>query len=82
MKSNKTDATDATAIWEAAQRPRMRYVAPKNEEQQVVLGLRLQRVKMRGMLVNQLHGLMAEFGVALPVDERDAEACGRTACRW
>jgi transposase len=41
----------------------------KSEEQQAVLGLhrlREQRVKMRSMLVNQLHGLMAEYGVALP----------------
>jgi transposase len=69
VKSNKTDAADAEAIWEAAQRPGMRYVALKSEEQQAVLGmhrLRAQRVKMRGMLVNQLHGLMGEFGVALP----------------
>ena len=69
VKSNKTDAADAEAIWEAAQRPGMRYVALKSEEQQAVLGLhrlREQRVKMRSMQVNQLHGLMAEFGIALP----------------
>jgi transposase len=70
VKSNKTDAADAEAIWEAAQRPGMRYVAVKSEEQQAVLGLhrlRQQRVKIRSTLVNQLHGLMAEFGVALPL---------------
>jgi transposase len=70
VKSNKTDAADAAAIWEAAQRPGMRYVALKDEEQQAVLALhrlREQRVKVRSMLVNQLHGLMAEFGVALPL---------------
>jgi transposase len=69
VKTNKTDAADAEGIWEAAQRPGLRYVALKSEEQQAVLGLhrlREQRVKMRNMLVNQLHGLMAEFGVALP----------------
>jgi transposase len=69
VKTNKTDAADAEGIWEAAQRPGMRYVALKNEEQQAVLGLhrlREQRVKMRSMLVNQLHGLMSEYGVALP----------------
>jgi transposase len=71
VKANKTDAADAEAIWEAAQRPGMRYVALKSEEQQAVLGLhrlRERRVKVRSMLVNQLHGLMAEFGVALPID--------------
>jgi transposase len=69
VKTNKTDAADAEAIWEAAQRPGMRYVALKSEEQQAVLGLhrlRAQRVRVRSALVNQLHGLMAEFGVALP----------------
>jgi transposase len=69
VKTNKTDAADAEGIWEAAQRPGMRYVALKSEEQQAVLGLhrlRERRVKMRSMLVNQLHGLMAEYGVVLP----------------
>jgi transposase len=62
VKTNKTDAADAEGIWEAAQRPGMRFVALKSEEQQAVLGLhrlREQRVKMRSMLVNQLHGLRA-----------------------
>jgi transposase len=69
VKSNKTDAADAEGIWEAAQRPGMRYVALKSEEQQAVLGLhrlREQRVRMRSALVNQLHGLMGEYGIALP----------------
>jgi transposase len=68
VKGNKTDAADAEAIWEAAQRPGMRFVAVKSEEQQAVLGLhrlREQRVKTRSMLVNQLHGLMGEYGIAL-----------------
>lgn len=69
VKGNKTDAADAEAIWEAAQRPGMRFVAVKSEEQQAVLGLhrlREQRVKTRSMLVNQLHGVMGEYGMALP----------------
>jgi transposase len=69
VKTNKTDAADAEAIWEAAQRPGMRYVTVKSEDQQAVLGLhrmRQLRIKFRVMLVNQLHGLFAEFGVALP----------------
>jgi len=69
VKSNKTDAADAEAIWEAAQRPGMRYVAIKSEEQQALLGLhrlREARVRARVQLVNQLYGLMGEFGVALP----------------
>lgn len=69
VKANKTDAADAEAIWEAAQRPGMRFVALKGEEQQAVLGLhrvREVRVRMRVRLVNQLHGVMGEFGIALP----------------
>jgi transposase len=68
VKGNKTDAADAQAIWEAAQRPGMRFVAVKSDEQQAVLALhrlREQRVKTRSMLVNQLHGLMGEYGVVL-----------------
>ena len=50
VKTNKTDAADAQAIWEAAQRPDMRFVAVKSEQQQAVLSLhrlRAQWVKVR-----------------------------------
>ena len=69
VKSNKTDTADAQAIWEAAQRPGMKFVALKTEEQQSVLTLhrmREQLVKMWTMQVNQLRGLLYEFGVDLP----------------
>ncbi len=69
VKSNKTDVADARAIWEAAQRPEMRFVAVKSEAQQGVLSLhrvREQLVKMRCMQINQLRGLLYEFGTALP----------------
>jgi transposase len=68
VKSNKTDAADARAIWEAAQRPEMRFVAVKSEAQQSVLSLhrvREQLVKMRGMQMNQIHGLLFEFGATV-----------------
>lgn len=32
VKSNKNDAADAAAIWEAGQRPGMRFVAVKTED--------------------------------------------------
>jgi transposase len=32
VKRQKTDAADAEAIWEAAQSPTMRFVAPKSED--------------------------------------------------
>lgn len=69
VKTNKTDAADAQAIWEAAQRPGMRCVAVKSEAQQGVLTLhrmRAQLVKFRTMQVNQMRGLLYEFGAELP----------------
>lgn len=70
VKSNKTDAADAQAIWEAAQRPGMKFVAVKSEGQQGVLTLhrlREQLVKFRTMQCNQIRGLLYEFGADLPV---------------
>lgn len=69
VKTNKTDVADAAAIWEAAQRPGMRFVALKSEGQQGVLTMhrmREQLVKVRTMQVNQLRGLLYEFGADLP----------------
>lgn len=69
VKTNKTDAADAQAIWEAAQRPDMKFVAVKSEGQQAALSLhrlRAQLVKMRTMQINQLRGLLYEFGADLP----------------
>lgn len=66
VKTNKTDSADAQAIWEAAQRPDMRFVAVKSEEQQAMLSLhrmRSQLVKMRTMQAHQIRGLLYEFGV-------------------
>ena len=56
VKSNKTDAADAQAIWEAAQRPEMRFLALKSEQQQALMGLQ----------ANQVRGLLYEFGVVVP----------------
>ena len=69
VKTNKTDAADAEAIWEACQRPRMRFVAVKSAEQQAVLSLhriRQQLVKIRTMQALQVRGLLYEFGVVVP----------------
>jgi len=69
VKTNKTDAADAQAIWEAAQRPGMKFVSVKSEAQQAVLMLhrmRSQLVKMRTMQIQQLRGLLYEFGADLP----------------
>jgi transposase len=69
VKTNKTEAADAHAIWEAAQRPEMRSVGLKSEEQQALLSLhriRQQLVKVRTMQAPQIRSLLYEFGIALP----------------
>ncbi len=66
VQTNKTDAADARAIWTAVQQPGMRTVAAKTEDQQAMLSLHRMRsllVKFRTMQVNQLRGLLYEFGV-------------------
>jgi transposase len=65
VQTNKTDAADARAIWTAAQQPGMRTVAAKTEDQQAMLSvhrMRAQLVKFRTMQINQLRGLLYEFG--------------------
>jgi transposase len=69
VKTNKNDATDAEAICEAVTRPTMRFVPIKNGEQQAVLALHRARqgfVKARTAQANQIRGLLAEYGIALP----------------
>lgn len=68
VQGNKTDAADARAIWTAARQPGMRTVAGKTEDQQAMLALhrvRMALVKFRTMQVNQLRGLLYEFGITL-----------------
>lgn len=67
---DKTDAMDAQAIWVAAQQPHIKPVPVKTERQQICLalhGMRRQLMKMRIMQTNALRGILAEFGIALPV---------------
>jgi len=68
VKTHKNDAADAEAICEAVGRPNMRFVAPKNVEQQTVLSLHAVRqgfVKARTAQGNQIRGLLAEFGLVI-----------------
>lgn len=67
-KGGKNDGNDAEAICEALSRPNMRFVAVKSVEQQAVLTLHRARellVRERTALVNQVRGLLAEYGVVL-----------------
>jgi len=82
VKSNKNDAADAAAIWEAAQRPGMRFVAVKTEDQQAMLAMhriRQQLVRIRVMQVNQLRGLLYEFGIVLPQGRRASIEAAKVA---
>ncbi len=70
VKSNKNDAQDAAAICEAVGRPHMRFVSVKTVAQQdiqAVHRIRERLVKTRTALVNQIRGLLAEYGVVIPL---------------
>lgn len=69
VKRQKNDAADAQAICEAAQRPTMRFVRVKSEEQQAsaaVFRARDLLVRQRTQLLNALRGLLAEHGWVAP----------------
>jgi transposase len=69
VKRQKNDTADAEAICEAAQRPTMRFVPVKNEEQQangVVFRARDLLVHQRTQCINALRGHLAEYGHVFP----------------
>jgi len=69
VKRQKNDAADAEAICEAAQRPSMRFVAVKDEEQQangVVFRARDVLVRQRTQCINALRGHLTEYGWVVP----------------
>jgi transposase len=66
VKRQKNDAADAEAICEAVGRPNMRFVPIKTEDQQAALMLHRTRellIRQKGMLINSLRALLAEFGI-------------------
>lgn len=70
VKSNKNDFVDAEAICEAAGRPSMRFVTPKNEAQQTLSAVHRVReslVRDRIKTSNQIHAFLLEFGISLPI---------------
>jgi transposase len=69
VKRQKNDAADAEAICEASQRPSMRFVAIKDEEQQangVVFRARDVLVRQRTQCINALRGHLTECGWVVP----------------
>ena len=69
VKRQKNDAADAEAIVIAAQRPEMRFVEPKSEEQQsraVLFRSRERLVHQRTELVNAIRACLYEYGHVVP----------------
>ena len=69
VKSNKHDMADAEAIGEAVTRPTMRFVPVKELAQQDFQALhriRERLVKARTALINEMRGLLHEYGIVLP----------------
>lgn len=69
VKRQKNDAADAEAIVIAAQRPEMRFVEPKTEEQQaraVLFRGRERLVRQRTELMNALRAALYEYGHTAP----------------
>lgn len=78
VKSGKNDANDAEAICEAASRPAMRYVRVKTPAQQAGQALHRVRSRLIGArtaLVNEIRGLLSEFGIIGPI--KGVAACRR-----
>lgn len=79
-KRGKNDAADAAAICETIQRPHMRFVPLKSEEQQSRLMVHRARqgfVEQRTATLNRIRGLLSEFGIVLPLK---AATVRRRAC--
>ncbi len=73
VSGNKTDATDARAIWLAVQQPGVKFVGVKSAAQQATFTLHRQRellMKMRIMQTNALRSLLYEFGATFAKGNR------------
>ena len=66
--ADKNDANDAAAVCEAVQRPYMRFVPHKSQEQsdiQAIHRVRKGLVQARTAAINQVRGLLAENGIVI-----------------
>ena len=69
VRRQKNDAIDAEAICEASQRPNMRFVAVKSEEQQanaLLFRTRDLLIRQRTQLINAIRDHLTEFGHVAP----------------
>src|SRR5467141_3973653 len=77
VQTNKSDFLDAEAIAEAVQRPRMRFVPIKAEEQldlQALHRVRERWVMRRTAVVNPIRSLLLERGLTLPKGRSHVDA--------
>ena len=68
LKTNKSDYIDAEAIAEAVERPKMRFVPIKSDDQldmQSLHRVRERWVMRRTAVINQIRGLLLERGITL-----------------
>jgi transposase len=68
LKGNKNDYRDAEAIAEAVQRPTMRFVPIKTDEQldlQALHRVRSRLIGQRTAVINQIRGFLLEHGIAI-----------------
>ena len=93
VKTNKNDGRDAEAICEAVSRPTMRGVSITTVEQADLQAVHRKRslfVKHRTAVINQIRGLLAEYGLVIALSPGkvrpalvrvlDDAASGLTAC--
>jgi transposase len=84
VKSPKNDARDAEAICEAVTRPTMRFVPIKQLEPQDLQALHRVRerlIKARTALVNEIRGLLSEYGIVLPQGMTQVSQVSGTSAR-
>jgi transposase len=70
VRGQKNDMQDAAAICEAASRPEMRFVPQKSitqQDMQMLHRIRSRLVANRTQLGNQIRGLLAEYGIIVPL---------------
>ena len=78
VKTNKSDYIDAEAIAEAVERPKMRFVPIKSDDQldlQSLHRVRERWVMRRTAVINQIRGLLLERGITLRQGRRHV-GCG------
>src|ERR1039457_4769662 len=81
VKTNKNDYIDAEACAEAVERPKMRFVPIKTDDQldlQSLHRVRERWVMRRTAVINQIRGLLLERGITLRKGRSRIQALNRT----